>query len=138
MTRLTWRSLWGPLLAAPRVVNTILVAEDDANVRTLLTRILRRCGYTVELAEDGGEAITRLKEKNYDALVLDLMMPRVSGVEVINYMIETTPLMVQKTVVVTAFPGTASREELNAVCQVVPKPFDIQVLLTAIEECVAA
>ena len=119
-------------------MNTILIAEDDLNVRTLLSRILRRSGYTVDLAEDGVEAIARLQDKQYDALVLDLMMPRVNGVEVINYMIEAKPLMVQKTVVVTAFPGTASRTELDAVCHVVPKPFDLQVLLAAIEECVAA
>ncbi|MEO6488211.1 MAG: response regulator [Thermoanaerobaculia bacterium] len=119
-------------------MNTILIAEDDENVRALLSRILRRCGYTVELAHDGGEAISRLEGRDYDALVLDLMMPRVNGVEVINYMIETKPLMVQKTVVVTAFPGTATRNELDAVCQVVPKPFDLKVLLAAIESCVAA
>ena len=119
-------------------MNTILIAEDDQNVRVLLSRILRRSGYEVDLAEDGSVAIDRLQARQYDALVLDLMMPRVNGVEVINFMIETKPLMVQKTVVVTAFPGTATRNELDAVCQVVRKPFEIPALLAAIEECIAA
>ena len=113
----------------------ILVADDEEPIRRLVTRVLERNGYAVEGAGDGQQAIDRLKSGNYDAVVLDLMMPKVDGIGVIQYMTEECPVMVQKTVVVTAFPRTAARNELGAVCHVLPKPFDLPVCLESVKEC---
>ena len=60
----------------------ILVVDDEPAVRDSLDRALRIEGYDVELAADGSEALTAVAEHPPDALVLDLMMPRVDGVEV--------------------------------------------------------
>jgi two-component system, OmpR family, response regulator MprA len=60
----------------------ILVVDDDRAVRESLRRSLQFNGYTVELAVDGQEAIDAVGRQRPDAMVLDMMMPRVDGLEV--------------------------------------------------------
>jgi two-component system, OmpR family, response regulator MprA len=59
----------------------ILVVDDEPDVRTALRRALEMHRYRVELAEDGAQALDRLAEDRFDAVVLDVMMPRVDGLE---------------------------------------------------------
>jgi two-component system response regulator MprA len=62
---------------------TILVVDDEPAVREALRRALELEGYSVELAEDGADALARLEEQGEpDALVLDVLMPRLDGLEV--------------------------------------------------------
>lgn len=58
-----------------------LIVEDDEDLRKLLGAIVRKHG-TVDAAEDGEAALQRLKEAKYDLVVLDLMLPKVNGLEV--------------------------------------------------------
>ena len=60
----------------------ILVVDDDRAVRESLRRSLAFNGYTVDLAEDGVEALEAITNERPDALVLDVMMPRLDGLEV--------------------------------------------------------
>lgn len=60
----------------------ILVVDDDRAVRESLRRSLSFNGYTVDTAHDGFDALEKLAENRPDALVLDVMMPRVDGLEV--------------------------------------------------------
>jgi two-component system response regulator MprA len=60
----------------------ILVIDDDRAVRESLRRSLAFNGYTVDLAEDGVEALEAITNERPDALVLDVMMPRLDGLEV--------------------------------------------------------
>jgi two-component system, OmpR family, response regulator MprA len=64
---------------------TVLVVDDDLAVRESLERALRGHGFTVELAVDGVEALTMLHGREYEAVVLDLMMPRLDGVAVCRF-----------------------------------------------------
>ena len=59
----------------------ILIVDDDAAVRDSLRRALRLEGYAVELAEDGEEALERITADGVDAMVLDVAMPRLDGLE---------------------------------------------------------
>ncbi|MFB6287133.1 MAG: response regulator transcription factor [Candidatus Bipolaricaulia bacterium] len=63
---------------------TILVAEDDAEARGILARYLTSIGYQVHEAADGMEALSALERERPDALLLDLMMPRLDGWEVLS------------------------------------------------------
>jgi DNA-binding response OmpR family regulator len=63
---------------------TILVVDDDASVRAMLGYVLDDEGYLVREAEDGAEALDELLVDPPDCMVLDLMMPRVDGVEVLR------------------------------------------------------
>ena len=61
---------------------TILIVEDDRRIRDLLRRGLIFEGYTVETAEDGEMALRVAREKEPDAVILDLMLPGMDGLEV--------------------------------------------------------
>lgn len=63
---------------APR----ILLADDEQSVQTLLSYPLRKDGYEVVQASDGREALARFAETTFDLVVLDVMMPRMDGLEV--------------------------------------------------------
>lgn len=115
----------------------VLVADDDDAIRALVVRLLRRAGYDTVEAADGQIAIDQLADGPFDALVLDLMMPRVDGFGVIGHLIAEQPDMVEKTVVMTAFPRSAARERLHHLCQIVTKPFEIEELLTLVRDCSA-
>jgi two-component system, cell cycle sensor histidine kinase and response regulator CckA len=62
---------------------TILVADDEEGVRSLVASVLEQAGYTVELARDGGEVVTRLRElgDQIRLVILDLTMPTLGGAE---------------------------------------------------------
>ena len=59
----------------------ILVVDDDRAVRDSLRRSLEFNGYSVELASDGAEALARVPQINPDAIIMDVMMPRLDGLE---------------------------------------------------------
>jgi len=61
----------------------ILVADDHADVRFMVESVLRRSGFEVELAADGAEALSRARERRPELVVLDIMMPQMSGLEVL-------------------------------------------------------
>jgi two-component system response regulator MprA len=64
----------------------ILVVDDEPAVREAVERALRLDGHDVLLAADGGEALDRLDERPPDAVVLDVLMPRVDGLELCRRM----------------------------------------------------
>lgn len=113
----------------------VLVADDEDSIRRLVASVLRRAGFEPVEAVDGEHAIARLDAEHFDALVLDLMMPRVDGFGVMHHLIETQPRMVEKTVVVTAFPKTAARERLHHLCCILTKPFEPGELVQLVQQC---
>jgi len=62
---------------------TILVVDDEEDVRDYFADILRDAGFKVVTAADGGEALERIKEKPPDFISLDLVMPRKSGIKLL-------------------------------------------------------
>jgi two-component system cell cycle response regulator len=69
--------------AAVRAVRTVVVAEDDPDVTRILDAQVRGAGYKAILAFDGEQAIAAVRDHTPDILVLDLMMPRLSGFDVL-------------------------------------------------------
>jgi DNA-binding response OmpR family regulator len=61
---------------------TIMLVDDEESIQKLLTYPLQREGYTVVQARDGQEALDRFSDSNVDLVVLDVMLPRVDGLEV--------------------------------------------------------
>jgi DNA-binding response OmpR family regulator len=62
----------------------ILVVDDEADIRESLETLLCLEGYAVELAQNGAEGLRRAESANYDMVLLDLMMPDRSGMEVLR------------------------------------------------------
>jgi CheY-like chemotaxis protein len=123
-------------MADPGILR-VLVADDEDAIRILLTRVLRRAGFDPVEAIDGQQAIEKLALASFDALVLDLMMPRVDGFGVVEHLIETQPHMLEKTLVVTAFPRTALQGRMHHLCRILSKPFEIAELIDVVKTCAA-
>ncbi len=68
----------------PNVRGLLLVVDDNEANRDLLKRHLERQGYVVDQASGGSEAIGMLRAKPYDAMLLDLLMPKMNGIEVLT------------------------------------------------------
>ena len=66
-------------MSQPRAAKTVLVVDDEATVRFLLSRVLSHSGYSVEVATDGESALERIRASRPDLVVLDLMMPGLDG-----------------------------------------------------------
>src|SRR5512133_2335461 len=64
----------------------ILVVDDEASLRLLLSSELSRAGYVVETATDGENALSRLREDSFHVVLLDIVMPRMDGIEVLRTM----------------------------------------------------
>ena len=62
----------------------ILVADDNAANRTVISKILERAGHSVELVEDGDQALYAAERGSYDLIILDRNMPEVSGIEAVR------------------------------------------------------
>lgn len=107
----------------------ILVVDDDRGVRESLRRSLELNGYTVELAEDGQKAMDAVTRQRPDAMVLDMTMPRVDGLEVCRRLRsagDDLPVLV-----LTARDAVSDRVAgLNAGADdYLPKPFLLEELL---------
>ncbi len=66
----------------PNGSTRILLVDDEQSIQTLLSYPLRKDGYHVTSAQDGREALQRFEEGRFDLVILDLMLPKLDGVEV--------------------------------------------------------
>ncbi|MGL4798448.1 MAG: response regulator, partial [Cellulosilyticaceae bacterium] len=64
----------------------ILIAEDETAMKKIIAAYLQKEGYEVRLASDGEEALEKLYEEHFDLVILDWMMPKMSGIEVCKFM----------------------------------------------------
>lgn len=118
---------------------TVLVVDDDAPVRRLLTTLLERTHAEVEAVEDGHDALARLESRRYSVVILDLMMPRTDGFEVLDRVSESMPELLKHIIVLTAAsPKTLTKLHTDKrVWRVIRKPFDIDELLHSVAGCAA-
>src|ERR1700686_1981376 len=77
---------------------TILVVDDNVHLQNAFKKILTSSGYKVELASDGEEGLSLALEKRPDVIVLDMMLPKLSGLEVLralkhNHATKTIPVI---------------------------------------------
>ncbi len=104
----------------------VLVVDDDEAIRGAVAEALREAGFDVECAGDGYEALAAMQlEPRPSVVLLDLMMPRLSGWQVLDVMAEKSRLKEVPVVVLTAFDALA---DLPPGRRVLHKPFDEEVL----------
>jgi len=108
-----------------------LIVEDDPAIRRLVEKLLLRRGIDIDTVHDGAQAIRALESNRYSVVVLDLMVPQVSGFEVIEFMKRSgvrTPVAVVSAVSQQAL----TRLDLDIVKLVISKPFDVDEFTKAI------
>lgn len=110
---------------------TILIVEDDEDLRRLLRTALALAGYDVVEAGDGLEALQRIEEAPPRLVVLDLMLPGFSGVMVRE---ELAAHALTRHIPVVVITGTEAPEDLDVDC-VLRKPVAVEELLAAVRRC---
>ena len=86
-------------MATAARTSNILVVDDDRTTRHLTRTTLAKAGYAVSVAQDGAEALTRMRGKKFDLVLLDVWMPRMDGLAVLDRMkrLKTRPRVVVMT-----------------------------------------
>ena len=113
----------------------ILVSEDNPDIRKILVMRLEINGYDVIQAQDGEEAVDKIKKESPDLVILDLMMPKMSGFEVCRMIKFDDKYKDMPIIVLSALDQQADREkaiEAGADAYFI-KPFDLELLLNKIK-----
>lgn len=114
---------------------TILVADDDASVRTMVGRVLEAEGYTVFFAKTGREAARQFKTEPPDLVLLDLNMPEKDGWEAFEEMCAVNPML--PVIIITASPYEYERAVQLGADALMEKPLNLPLLLETIRELLA-
>ena len=101
----------------------ILIIDDDSVIRLACEKTLKPVGYSVDAAEDGKTGLKKLNEKSYDLVLLDLMMPEISGVQVLEQIRAYDENII--VIIITGFATIESAVETlkKGVYDYIPKPF---------------
>jgi len=91
---------------------TILVTDDDAEIRKVLTLVLERSGFSVLAAAHGEEALGLMERELPDLILLDIMMPKVDGLEVVRRMRDSDRLREVPVIAFTALTSQLIEKEL--------------------------
>jgi CheY-like chemotaxis protein len=112
----------------------LLVVDDDPSIRETLAEILHDEGYTVMTAVNGQDALTRLRASAAQpcVILLDLMMPVMSGPEFYDEM-QSDPSLAAIPVVVISADGNARRKVASMGGEFIAKPVKIETVLSAVE-----
>lgn len=116
-------------------MTTLVLAEDDEDIRMIAARILRRAGYTVVEAADGAEALTAVREHQPAAVVSDIDMPRLSGID-LCLTLRADPATADLPVIFVSgslLPGDTRPARAQATA-VVSKPFGPRDLVNSVQE----
>ena len=109
----------------------ILLAEDERSLSRAVTALLERSHYAVDAVYDGHEALDYLESGNYDALILDIMMPKMDGWQVCREVRETSKVPI---IMLTA--RSEERDELQGfelgVDEYISKPFSPKILVARV------
>ena len=100
----------------------LLIVEDEDTLCESLQRVFIREGYEVDIAESAESAFTLLDAKSYDLIITDIILPGISGIELLAKYRKTNPT--QKVIVITAFASlTTAVESIKAgACDFIIKP----------------
>lgn len=112
-----------------------LIVEDDRATASLLRELVVAQGCQAEIVTDGETAVQRLRANDYDVVLLDIILPRVSGIEVMDIVAEQKPHLLERIIVVTGVNLDDIRKLFPTVCHVLGKPVLPSRLLQTIRTC---
>jgi len=115
---------------------TILVVDDDPQIRESLRRVLRAEGYEVVLAENGQEGIGIFYTVQLDLLLLDVSLPDISGWDVFGTVTSTNPFL-PIIIIITGKDEQHDLAVLGGVGALIEKPLDVPRLLETVKELLA-
>ena len=114
---------------------SILIVDDEEIIREFLFEILNE-DYEISLASDGDEAIAQLRSRNFDLVITDMKMPKVSGEEVVKFARQNDPQ--SKVIIISGYSSlyTVSQSVNSGACAFLSKPFSIKEILLAVTKAI--
>ncbi|MBI5642865.1 MAG: sigma-54-dependent Fis family transcriptional regulator [Deltaproteobacteria bacterium] len=115
-------------------MGSILVVDDEAGMRIAIKEALGRKGYSVDVAEDGSEALRKLHESSYEMVISDMKMPGIGGMEVLKEVKKTSPHI--PVLLITAFGTIQKAVEAvkEGAVDFIIKPFTLESLETTVDK----
>jgi len=107
--------------AAARKIETVLIVEDDDEFRQILMEILPAMGYQPAEANDGESALEILAERQFDAVISDYMLPKMSGAELMRKIKEDSPQTI--VIMITGYAPSVDGREFGDADGYLMKPF---------------
>jgi len=122
-----------PMAGAPA---TVLICDDEPSLRELI-RISLAGPYEFVEADDGVESLELARRVRPDVVILDMMMPRMTGLEVLSAIRQEKELADTRVIVLTAQPGTREQALAAGADVVMVKPFEPEQIAAAVQEVLA-
>lgn len=104
---------------------SVLLAEDDADLRDLYSFILNQAGFEVRQAENGQAALNELQRHRPDILITDVMMPGMTGLELIERVKKEEELRNLPVVLISAHKDFIDLAQSKGATEVIEKPIDV-------------
>ncbi len=120
------------------IMNKILLAEDDNDMRRFLVRALQNAGHEVMSYDNGLSAYHRLREEPFELLLTDIVMPEMDGIELARRATELDPDI--KVMFITGFAAVALNPDSQAPrdAKVLSKPFHLKDLVNEVDKLLKA
>jgi two-component system cell cycle response regulator CpdR len=120
------------------MMQKILLAEDDNDMRRFLVKALEKAGYKVDSFDNGASAYDRLREEPFSLLLTDIVMPEMDGIELARRATELDPDL--KVMFITGFAAVALNSDSKAPkdAKVLSKPFHLRDLVDEVNKLLAA
>ncbi|MDQ3282553.1 MAG: response regulator, partial [Acidobacteriota bacterium] len=114
----------------------VLVIENDRGTRKLLDVLLSRLGLAVDLVATGSDALLLLEQVEYDCAFIDLLLPGLSGADVLQWIAANRPSLLQRSIVLSsATPAQLDRvRERWPAVRTIRKPFELSEVVTVAQE----
>ena len=115
-------------------LNKIIVADDEESMRWVLSKALKRKGFSVDLARDGDEALSLIQANSYDLAILDIKMPGLSGLDLLGRVKELKNDLLVVIMTAEASMKNAIEAMKRGAYDYITKPFDLDVIDAIIEK----
>ena len=112
----------------------VLIIEDDSATHMLMSVVLRRAGFECVVADDGARGLEELTRGEYDAVVLDVLLPKVNGFEILRHTKCTAPHLLPRLVVCSGASAATLRDgdDFSLASAFLQKPLDIETFRDAV------
>jgi DNA-binding response OmpR family regulator len=110
----------------------VLLLDDDPSMQRLVSKLLKDEGFKVDLVLTGRDAIAAIGRVQYDAMLLDLMMPHEGGLTVIRHLEAGDRVKLGRVIVLSGSPESVLGNVRDSVAAIVQKPFEAAELIAAV------
>jgi CheY-like chemotaxis protein len=119
---------------------SVLIVEDDPALERLLHTLIVRERLGVEVERRGDAALRAIETGRYEAIVLDLILPGMTGFDIVRHLARVRPELLRRIIVITAVSQSRLQdfEHQSAIWRLIRKPFDVPEFVQTVRECVHA